>query len=104
VQEYTYDGKKKRKRFNEDLSKETIEAAKQSSTLNPQRLTQSKLDELKDDGLASTREKSQKSGISRSSRSTAILRAIIRKATQRKEGEKSETPSEYKQKVLGLVK
>lgn len=41
---------------------------------------------------------------SRSSRTTAILRAIIKKATAKKEdGERSETPTEYKERVIGLV-
>ncbi|TNV86250.1 hypothetical protein FGO68_gene13267 [Halteria grandinella] len=102
-QEYTYDGKKKRKRFNENLDQETIEAVKQAQQSTQQRLTTARLEELDTGAGGVPTEKSHKSGISRSSRSTAILRAIIRKATNKKEGEKSETPSEYKQKVLGLV-
>lgn len=93
-QEYTYDGKRKRKRFNENLDKETIEAVKQAQQTTLQRLTTARLEEL--ETAVGVSEKSQKSGISRSSRSTAILRAIIRKATQKKDGEKSETPTEYK--------
>ncbi len=43
------------------------------------------------------------SSASKATGSTAFLRSIIRKATIRKEGEKSETPSEYQRKVINLV-
>ena len=66
----------------------------------PAGLTQKNLGALKE-GEEEPQEKM--SSASRSSRTTAILRSIIRKATT-KEGEVSETPSEYKQKVIGLVK
>ena len=41
---------------------------------------------------------------SRSSRTTALLRAIMKKATFKKEGEKSETPTQFKERVIGLVR
>ena len=43
------------------------------------------------------------SSASKASGSTAFLRSLIRKATVRKDGEKSETPSEYQRKVITLV-
>ena len=96
--EYTYDGKKKRKRFNEDPCEDTISIlSKKSHGLTEKQL--STLASDKQEGGPSEKQSSK------ASRTTTFLRAIIKKATARKEdGEKSETPSEYKQKVIGLVK
>ena len=50
VQEYTYDGKKKRKRFNEDLTNETVSIlSKQSQKAAVAALTSGNLGQLKDD-------------------------------------------------------
>ena len=104
AEEYTYDGKKKRKRFNEDLANETVsilsKQSQKAAAVAP--LTAGNVGQLKDDtqsiGQASVKSKS-------TGRSTAILRAIIKSATAKKsEGARSETASEYRQKVIGLVK
>jgi hypothetical protein len=102
--EYTYDGKKKRKRFNEDLANETVsilsKQSQKAAAVAP--LTTGNVGQLKDD----SKEVGQVSVKSKSTgRSTAILRAIIKSATsKRSDGARSETPSEYRQKVIGLVK
>jgi hypothetical protein len=62
-------------------------------------LNQTNLSTLKDDKPPS------EAGSRLSSHSTAILKSIIRKATARKENsDRSETPSEFKDRVIGLVK
>ena len=104
VQEYTYDGKKKRKRFNEDYVEEAVKQRSHTSMGNPIPLTEEKLSRLSE-ALKNSEHLSEKlsSSASKATGSTAFLRSIIRKATMRKDGEKSETPSEYQRKVIGLV-
>jgi hypothetical protein len=59
-------------------------------------LTEEKLSRLSE-ALKNSEHLSEKlsSSASKATGSTAFLRSIIRKATMRKDGEKSETPSEY---------
>jgi len=63
---------------------------------NPIPLTEEKLSRLSE-ALKNSEYLSEKlsSSASKATGSTAFLRSIIRKATMRKDGEKSETPSEY---------
>lgn len=110
--EYTFDGKKKRKRFNEDLANETVsilsKQSQKAAAVAP--LTAGNVGQLKDEtqgtGQPSVKSNGQPSVKSKSTgRSSAILRAIIKSATEKKiVGGKSETASEYRQKVIGLVK
>lgn len=67
-------------------------------------MTQEQLNKL-EEALKNSEKNSEKlsSSASKATGSTAFLRSIIRKATIRKEGEKSETPSEYQRKVINLV-
>jgi len=67
-------------------------------------LTQEQLNKL-GEALKITDQNPEKvsSSASKATGSTAFLRSIIRKATIRKEGDKSETPSEYQRKVINLV-
>ena len=66
-------------------------------------LTQEQLEKLGEAMKSKDMSEKLSSSASKASGSTAFLRSIIRRATIRKDGEKSETPSEYQRKVITLV-
>ena len=100
-QEYTYDGKKKRKRFNEDYVEEAQQSVHQSSGIGSRGgLTAAKLHNLPEEGEGGI----EKTGSS-ASRTTTFLRSLIKRVTTKPaEGEKSETASEYQKKVSNIIK